>query len=207
MNTSRDNIKQAFFWLMPNGIEILIYVFITGATLILSGVDRLKDLLFVSGDFNPIRLGISGIDLLLTRLVGEKIAGTLSLAIFWALVGVVVNLIWWAGSNVTTEINEDLEFSKYVHPTGVDPQSQIQDFSKKIALRTAVAVIGLLYFNFFISAGLPYVNQNYSKVINNWSTNKDFKSLFIAVTIEILLLHVFVVLTRVMLLRKRVFSR
>ena len=207
MNTSRDNIKQAFFWLMPNGIEILIYVFITGATLILSGVDRLKDLLFVSGDFNPIRLGISGIDLLLTRLVGEKLAGTLSLAIFWALVGVVVNLIWWAGSNVTTEINEDLEFSKYVHPSGVDPQSQIQDYSKKIALRTAVAVIGLLYFNFFISAGLPYVNQRYSKVINSWSTNKDFKTLLIAITIEILLLHVFVVLTRVMLLRKRVFSR
>ena len=207
MNTSRDNIKQAFFWLMPNGIEILIYIFITGATLILSGVDRLKDLLFVSGDFNPIRLGISGIDLLLTRLVGEKLAGTLSLAIFWALVGVVVNLIWWAGSNVTTEINEDLEFSKYVHPSGVDPQSQIQDYSKKIALRTAVAVIGLLYFNFFISAGLPYVNQRYSKVINSWSTNKDFKTLLIAITIEILLLHVFVVLTRVMLLRKRVFSR
>ncbi|MCX6729492.1 MAG: hypothetical protein NTV95_02460 [Candidatus Saccharibacteria bacterium] len=207
MNTSRDNIKQAFFWLMPNGIEILIYIFIAGATLILSGVDRLKDLLFVSGDFNPIRLGISGIDILLTRLVGEKLAGTLSLAIFWALVGVVVNLIWWAGSNVTTEINEDLEFSKYVHPSGVDPQSQIQDYSKKIALRTAVAVIGLLYFNFFISAGLPYVNQRYSKVINSWSTNKDFKTLLIAVTIEILLLHVFVVLTRVMLLRKRVFSR
>ena len=207
MNTSRDNIKQAFFWLMPNGIEILVYIFITGATLILSGVDRLKDLLFVSGDFNPIRLGISGIDLLLTRLVGEKLAGTLSLAIFWALVGVVVNLIWWAGSNVTTEINEDLEFSKYVHPSGVDPQSQIQDYSKKIALRTAVAVIGLLYFNFFISAGLPYVNQRYSKVINSWSTNKDFKTLIIAITIEILLLHVFVVLTRVMLLRKRVFSR
>ncbi len=207
MNTSRDNIKQAFFWLMPNGIEILIYIFITGATLILSGVDRLKDLLFVSGDFNPIRLGISGIDLLLTKLVGEKLAGTLSLAIFWALVGVVVNLIWWAGSNVTTEINEDLEFSKYVHPSGVDPQSQIQDFSKKIALRTAVAVIGLLYFNFFISTGLPHVNQSYSKVINSWSTNKDFKTLLIAIATEILLLHVFVVLTRVMLLRKRVFSR
>jgi hypothetical protein len=207
MNTSRENIKQAFLWLMPNGIEILIYLFITGATLILSGVDRLKDLLFVSGDFNPIRLGISGIDILLTSLVGEKLAGTLSLAIFWALVGVVVNLIWWAGSNVTTEINEDLEFSKYVHPSGVDPQSQIHDFSKKIALRTAVAVIGLLYFNYFISTGLPHVNQSYSKVINNWSTNKDIKTLLIAIATEILLLHVFVVLTRVMLLRKRVFSR
>jgi hypothetical protein len=144
---------------------------------------------------------------LLTRLVGEKLAGTLSLAIFWALVGVVVNLIWWAGSNVTTEINEDLEFSKYVHPSGVDPQSQIQDFSKKIALRTAVAVIGILYFNYFISTGLPNVNQSYSKVINNWSTNKDIKALLIAIATEILLLHVFVVLTRVMLLRKRVFSR
>lgn len=207
MNTSRENIKQVIFWLMPNGIEILIYLFITGATLILSGVDRLKDLLFVSGDFNPIRLGISGIDILLTSLVGEKLAGTLSLAIFWALVGVVVNLIWWAGSNVTTEINEDLEFSKYVHPSGVDPQSQIHDFSKKIALRTAVAVIGLLYFNYFISTGLPHVNQSYSKVINNWSTNKDIKTLLIAIATEILLLHVFVVLTRVMLLRKRVFSR
>lgn len=207
MNTSRDNIKQAFLWLLPNGIEIVIYIFITGATLILSGVDRLKDLLFVSGDFNPIRLGISGIDLLLTNLVGEKLAGTLSLAIFWALVGVLVNLIWWAGSNVTTEINEDLEFSKYVHPSGVDPQSQIQDFMKKSALRTAVAVLGILYFNYFISTGLPHVNKNYSKVIGDWSTNKDIKTLLLTIATEILLLHVFVVLTRVMLLRKRVFSR
>ena len=78
---------------------------------------------------------------------------------------------------------------------------------KKAALRTAVAVLGILYFNYFISTGLPHVNRNYSKVISDWSTNKDVKTLLLTIATEILLLHVFVVLTRVMLLRKRVFSR
>ena len=207
MQTSREKIQQAFLWLLPNGIEILFYTFITIVTLILSGVDRLKDLLFVSGDFNPIRIAIAGIDTLLTRVVGERVAASLSLAIFWALIGIVVNILWWFGSNVTTEINNDLAFSKYVHPKGVDPQSQLREFLKKAALRTTVAVIGLLYFNYFISTGLPHVNSNFSNVIKNWSTNKDIKLLATTILTELLLLHVFVVLSRIMLLRKKVFSR
>lgn len=207
METSREKIKQAFLWLLPNGIEILFYIFITGATLILSGVDRLKDLLFVSGDFNPIRLAISGIDSLLQQVVGEKIAGSLSLAVFWALIGILVNLLWWLGSNVTTEINNDLAFSKYVHPQGVDPDSQIRDFMKRAALRTSVAVVGLLYFNYFVSTGLPQINSNFSTVIKNWSTTKDIQLLLTSILLEILLLHIFVVLSRVMLLRKRIFAR
>ena len=207
MQTSREKIQQAFLWLLPNGIEILFYTFITIVTLILSGVDRLKDLLFVSGDFNPIRIAIAGIDTLLTRVVGERVAASLSLAIFWALIGIVVNILWWFGSNVTTEINNDLAFSKYVHPKGVDPQSQLREFLKKAALRTTVAVIGLLYFNYFISTGLPHVNSNFSNVIKNWSTNKEIKLLVTTILTELLLLHVFVVLSRIMLLRKKVFSR
>jgi hypothetical protein len=207
MQTSREKIQQAFLWLLPNGIEILFYTFITIVTLILSGVDRLKDLLFVSGDFNPIRIAIAGIDTLLTKVVGERVAASLSLAIFWALIGIVVNILWWFGSNVTTEINNDLAFSKYVHPKGVDPQSQLREFLKKAALRTTVAVIGLLYFNYFISTGLPHVNSNFSNVIKNWSTNKEIKLLVTTILTELLLLHVFVVLSRIMLLRKKVFSR
>jgi len=207
MDSTRQKITQAFIWLMPNGVEVLFYTFITGATLILSGIDRIKDLLFVSGDFNPIRLAISGIDTALQQVVGERVAASLSLAIFWGLVGVIVNIVWWLGSNVTTEINNDLAFSKYVHPSGVDPQSQLRDFLKKAALRTTVAVIGLLYFNYFISTGLPNVNRNFSEVIKNWSNSKDIRLLLTTIATEIVLLHIFVVLSRIMLLRKRIFVR
>ena len=207
MENSRDKIQQAFLWLLPNGIEVLFYIFITGATMILSGVNRLKDLLNFSEDFNPIRLAVSGIDSARTSIVGEKVAASLSLAVFWALIGILVNLLWWIGSNVTTEINNDLAFSKYVHPTGVDPQSQLRDFLKKAALRTTVAVIGLLYFNYFISTALPHVNSNFNKVFTNWSNEKDIKTLIVTILTELLLLHIFVVLSRIMLLRKRIFSR
>jgi len=207
MENSRDKIQQAFLWLLPNGIEVLFYIFITGATMILSGVNRLKDLLNFSEDFNPIRLAVSGIDSALTKIVGEKVAASLSLAVFWALIGILVNLLWWIGSNVTTEINNDLAFSKYVHPTGVDPQSQLRDFLKKAALRTTVAVIGLLYFNYFISTALPHINSNFNRVFTNWSNEKDIKTLIVTILTELLLLHIFVVLSRIMLLRKRIFSR
>ena len=207
METSREKIQQAFLWLLPNGIEVLFYVFITGITMILSGVNRLKDLLFVSGDFNPIRIAVAAIDSVLTKIVGERVAASLSLAIFWAMIGVIVNILWWLGSNVTTEISNDLAFSKYVHPKGVDPQSQLREFLKKAALRTTVAIVGLLYFNYFISTGLPHINQNFSNVFSNWSNNKDFKTLALTILTELLLLHIFVVLSRIVLLRKRIFSR
>lgn len=207
MDTSLHRFKLLFLWLLPSGIEIAFYIFITAVSFLASSMDIVRELLFVSGDFNPIRSAIASIDTLLQNFVGERIAGSLSLAIFWGIVGLFVNLLWWLGSNFSTELSNDLVFSKYVHPSNADPKSHLREFFQRTFIRTTVAIIAIIYTNFFFSQGLPRISATYADVIANWSTTKDIKSAIVAIIAEIVMLHIFVVLARLLLLRKTVFDR
>jgi len=207
MDLSRKRLHLALLWILPSGIEIALYIFLVAVTFAVSGMDVVRSLLFVSGDFNPIRLGVASIDVLLQRFVGEKIAGSLSLGIFWAIVGLIVNVLWWLGSNFSTELSNDLVFSKYVHPRDTNPRAQLREFIERTVIRTCVAIIAIIYINFFFSQGLPRVTANFAEVINNWSTYKDIKTILITSVAQIFMLHIFVVLTRLILLRKQIFDR
>lgn len=203
--TKQNSYIQMLLWLTPSLMELAIYVFITLVTLFLSGQEYIKQSLFVSGDFNPIQAGISSIDLLLQNVVGEKVAGSLSLAIFWGLVGLGVNLIWWVGSNFSTELTNDLVFSKYVHPKDADPKTPLREFIEKTAFRTIAALIAIVYTNLYISDFLPRITTRMSYFIENWSTSKDWASLILAILSQIFLLHIFTILFRLVLLRKQIF--
>lgn len=207
MAITKKRIQHLLLWLLPSGIEVAFYVFITAVTFLVSGLDIVKELLFVSGDFNPIRSAILWIDTILQNFVGEKIAGSLSLAIFWGIIGLIVNLIWWLGSNFSTELSNDLVFSRYVHPRNTDPKSPLREFVERTFIRTTVAIIGIIYINFFLSQGLPRVSANFAEVIKNWSTSKEYMNIIINVVAEIMMLHMFVILTRLLLLRKQIFDR
>lgn len=206
MNDRKTNFQYVLMWLVPTGVELAVYIFITFFTIILCSQDIINNLLFASGDFNPIRAGIASIDSLLQHFLGEKVAGSLSLGIFWGTVGLVVNLLWWLGSNFSTELNNDLVFSKYVHPKDADTKTQLREFIEKTIIRTSVAVITLLYANFFISQGLPHIATRYADIISNWDLALQWWPMLVTILSEIIMLHIFVVLTRIILLRKQVFS-
>jgi hypothetical protein len=207
MDTTLNRFKLLGLWLLPSGIELAFYIFITAVTFVASSMDVVRDLLFVTGDFNPIRSAIAFIDTLLQNFVGERIAGSLSLAIFWGIIGLIVNLIWWLGSNFSTELSNDLVFSKYVHPSNSDPKSHLREFLQRTIIRTTVAIIAIVYTNYFLSQGLPRISATFADVINNWSATKDYLSAIVAIIAEIVMLHMFIVLARLLLLRKQIFDR
>lgn len=207
MDTTLKRFKLLGLWLLPSGIELAFYIFITAVTFVVSSMDIVRDLLFVTGDFNPIRSAIAFIDTLLQNFVGERIAGSLSLAIFWGIIGLIVNLIWWLGSNFSTELSNDLVFSKYVHPSNADPKSHLREFLQRTIIRTTVAIIAIVYTNYFLSQGLPRISATFADVINNWSTSKDYLSALVAIIAEIVMLHMFIILARLLLLRKQIFDR
>lgn len=207
MNSTMYRIKQILLWILPSITEVFIYIFIALLTLLVSNADIVKNLLFVTEDFNPIRSSIATIDMLLQNLVGEKVAGSLSLAIFWGIVGLFVNLLWWLGSNFSTELSNDLVFSKYVHPEHSDPRAQLKDFIQRTFIRTSVFIVVVLFINFFVSQGLPRLSTRFADIIKNWQNYKDILGILYTIVLEVFMLHIFVVLTRFLLLRKRVFDR
>lgn len=206
MEPRATRFQQALLWLLPTGIEIAIYIFITGVTFVLSSIEMVRNALYFTEDFNPIRAAIASIDLLLQNFVGERIAGSLSLAIFWGAVGLVVNIIWWLGSNFSTELSNDLVFSKYVHPKDTDPTSQLKQFIERTFIRAGIAIVAILYLNFFIRIGLPSISSNYSDIISNWSEKKEIGLIIVTIFKQIIMLHIFVILARLITLRKQVFN-
>lgn len=206
MNNSENNFKYVLLWLVPTGVEIAVYFFITFFTIVLCSQDIINNVLFATGDFNPIRAGIASIDSLLQHILGEKVAGSLSLGIFWGAVGLIVNLLWWLGSNFSTELNNDLVFSKYVHPRDTDPKSQLREFTERTLIRTAVAVVAILYTNFVLSQGLPRIATRFADILKDWSFSTQLWPMVLTIFFEILMLHAFVVLARMILLRKQIFS-
>ena len=206
MNNFLEKTKNVVLWLTPSGVEIAFYIFLTFATFVLSSFDLVKSSLSVTGDFNPIRSGIGVVDSLLQHFVGEKVAGSLSLAIFWGLIGLTVNVIWWLGSNFSTELNNDLVFSKYVHPKDTDPREQLRVFAIRTFIRTIVAISGILYLNFFLSDGLPRLSTRYAAVIGSWSNSQQYLLATTTILFQILMLHIFIVLIRLILLRKKAFD-
>ncbi len=206
MDEHKTKLRHFLDWVLPTPAEVTVYVMLTALTIFLCSQDFIDSILFATGDFNPLRYGISLVDYGLQRLVGERIAGSLSLAIFWGLVGLLVNLLWWVWSTFSTELNNDLVYSRYVHPKDTDPKAQLNDFIKRTVIRTSVAVIGIVYLNFVVSSGWPRVSNAFADIMRGWSGNADVLLLTLTALGEILMLHFMVIITRLVVLRKRVFD-
>lgn len=207
METQKNRIFQALLWFLPTWLELALYVFISGATVVISNLVSLKQFFYVGDDFNPISSAIDSINLLVAQVVGERIAGSLSLAIFWGLVGVGINIIWVVVANFSTELNNDLVFSNYVHPKTADPKEPLRDFTRRFIFRFGVTLVFLFYCNFVFQAVAPSITTKYAYLIKHWSEQAQYGSLALAILSQIFVLHGFVVLTRLLLLKKQVFNR
>ncbi len=206
LSEHKNRITQILIWLTPTTLEVCLYLFIGVATIALSNISLVRDVLYATGDFNPIGSAVDSITQLLERLVGERVAGSLSLAIFWGLVGLVINGLWWVASNFSTELNNDLVFSNYVHPKNYDPKSPLREFLSRSIFRAAMAIVFFFYINFVVREALPHLTTRFNQIIAHWDKHKTISGLIFGVLAEILMLHTFVVLTRLMLLRKQVFN-
>lgn len=202
MNEHKEDIKAVLGWLVPSGTQVAVYVFIVFFTAVLCSQETINELFFSQNDFNPIRGIIGYIDTALQKIAGEKVAGALSLGIFWGAIGLLVNFIWWVGSSFSTELSNDLVFSKYVHPRGADQKAPIREFVIRAAIRAIAGIAGILYLNFVISSGLPSIADRFAEIFNDWDLGLQWQSLLIAIFLELIMLHGIVVLTRVMLLRR-----
>lgn len=206
MDHHTSTTKKIIFWLAPTPAQVISYLILTVLTVFLSSQDFIGHILFVSGDFNPIRAGIGLVDMGLSRIIGVRLAASLSLAVFWGLVGLAVNLLWWAGSSFSTELNNNILYSKYVHPRDVSPHAQLEEFIKRTAIRTIAAVSGILYFNFVLSSGLPTIAERLATIVYTWNFATDWFTMAGYVLSEVVMLHLIVILTRFVLLRSRVFG-
>jgi hypothetical protein len=73
-------------------------------------------------------------------------------------------------------------------------------------VRTTVAVIGLVYVNFVISRGWPAISNRFAAITSDWDISHPWAGIILTILSEMLMLHLLVVITRLVLLRKKVFD-
>lgn len=206
MSITAQQIKLAVLWVLPTPLEIFIYVFITAVAFALSNVSFIRDVLFAPSDFNLQTAVLGSINDLLQRLVGERIAASLSLAFFWGLVGMLVYVVLWLGQNFSTEFSNDLAMTKYVHPRGADPASPLRNFISLTMFRIVIFIIFVFYINLCIRVLVPLWLTQFRDVIQNWPKSEYFLDAAMAAAGQIVMLHGTVVFARLLFLRKRLFT-
>ncbi len=193
-------------WLLPTTIEVAIYILITLITVVVFNTDFIRDFLLVPENFSLQTALLGSVEKWLAKLVGENIAATLITGIFWAIVGIAVYFALRVFGNFSQVLGNDLMVTRYMHPRGDDTYSPLKALFLRIVFHVIFAIVFVLYINFFINRLLSYFSDNLAGIPFNWSDASNLLSLGKIILVEIAALHIFVVLTRLLLLRKRVFG-
>lgn len=206
MSFKAQQTKLAIIWILPTALEVFVYTFIAVMTFALSNLSVFKKSLFLPSHFSPYHDVINSISGLVERVFGERIAGSLSLGIFWGLVGMVVYVLIWLLQNFSTELSNDLAMTKYVVPRGGDPESPLRDFISTTVFRVLTVILLIFYTSLVFKVLLPRQLSAYQGLLLNWPDSHYFIKAFIAIIGQMLTLHGFVVFARLILLRKRIFG-
>lgn len=197
-------IKQILSWLAPTGAEVFIYLFIAVASLVLSNADFFKELLLVPRDFSPLESGGNWLNTLVENWLGERAAGV-STAIFWGVIGAVVYLLFWLATNFKTELGNDLAITHWAHPANTDAKSPLKIFIETMVVRLLAVYLLLIYISYLLNRAWPSWAENYSAAWDNWPQWKYIWSAILTVVAQMVVLHGFVVLSRLIFLKKRLF--
>ena len=191
---------------MPSGSQLLITIIFGILTMLFSNVDFFKNFIYVPDNFNLLTAMLDSLDSLIEALVGDQIARSGVVAIFWALTGLLVYILIWLTLNFSNELGNDLATTKYVHPKNVDTRSPLRDLVSKISFQAMSLALLVFYINFLLTVLLPYVGDMFRNTIDQWPSLESFKYLCLGMITELITLHVFVILVRALTLRKRIFG-
>jgi hypothetical protein len=203
----KSKIQQILLWLVPSSTEMIVFSSFVVLTIIASNASFLREFLYTPKDFNAIELVLTSINDLLQRFVGDTITSSGVVAIFWALVGLLVYLIIWVAMNFSTELDNDLAMTRYVHPAGVDTKQPLRSLVAKTIFRAGAIVVLVFYINVVVIALMPYFGGLFYEAGLVWFGTESLKLVVQGSVLMIISLHFFAVLVRAVVLRKRIFDR
>lgn len=206
MEDKRSRLIEVTRWFWPSWSDTLVYVAISLLTLALSGLSFIHQILYAQENIDIIDAVLGSISTLVERTIGFTMASSGSVAFFWALVGFVIYIIIWLGINFSTELDNDLAITKYVHPRNVDLHSPLRDLISRTIFRVVVFVVLLFYINLFLAVLLPHFNNIFRSTISAWPHPAVLWRGASGIIEQVIAMHILVTLFRLLLLRKKVFD-
>lgn len=206
MQNQKSKFMALLTWLLPSGSEWVIGITFTFVTLAVSNSVVFRDMIFVPQDFQVKTAALDSLSTLIESVFGDQIARSGVVAIFWAIVGLLVYILIWLGLNFSNELGNDLAVTKYVHPRNIDTHSPLRDLISKILFQFVALFVLIFYINLMVGTLLPYIGGMFKTTIQQWPSKISTKYAIFGFVAEIVALHAFVVLVRALTLRKRIFG-
>ncbi len=198
--------NQVVSWVLPTAVEIFIYVILAAMTIVALNSDFIRSYLLIPDSFSLQTALLGSLEDYLADLIGTKMAATVITGTFWALVGVIVYAVLRIFGNFSSELSNDLVVTKYMHPQGDDTYYPLKRLLLRVVFHILMAILVVVYINLFIGQFLPYLSGSLAGISVNWNDIPSLLEIAKIVLIEIAALHLFVILTRLLVLRRRVFG-
>jgi hypothetical protein len=151
----RPSEEHAYDILLPTPAEAISYAVISALTLILQNVQVLRDYLAVPGKLHFGSSILGALNRWLDKLVGENIANTISLSLFWVVVGIGIYFLIEGLIVIFNELGEDIRERTYIWPKGADKNTDLRHFARRSIFRMTVAVILIIYLIKVVGFFLP----------------------------------------------------
>lgn len=206
MKNQNSKLMPILSWLLPSGVELAISSALCALTITVSNASFFRDLVYLPKTFELKSAVLDSFNNLLVRLVGDSIARSAVVAIFWAVVGLIVYIFIWLSINVSSEIGNDLATTKYMHPRNVDTHSPLRNFLSRISFQFGALFVFVAYANLAIGVLLPYSGGLLRATMREWPSTQAIEYAVLGIVGELVVLHVFVILIRALVLRKRIFG-
>lgn len=197
--------KALVLWLLPSWGEFFSQGAIAILTAILANLSFINSSLSVPSDFHAGLLTANAINALLNKVLGQQVSASLASGVFFALVGLFIYVIFWLLANFSSEVGNDISVTGYVHPKGVDTQSPLRNFVSRTAFRASAALLLTFYVGLILTTLLLAWIFRYQQVVAFWPNINHLINGVLTIIAQTFALHIFIVLIRMVLLKKRLF--
>lgn len=206
MDSQNTKFKSIILWLLPSGTGFVIYLSLCGLTLATSNATFFRNLFYIPQNFQLQSAVLDSIGNLVEHLVGDQIARSAVVAIFWAVVGLFVYVLIWMLMNYSDDLGSDLAATKYMHPRNFNTKSALHEFISRSLFKIVVFFILVFYINFTIGVFTPHIGHLYRVAIQQWPQFMSIVNAFVGICIQFFMIHFMVVLARLLTLRRRIFG-
>ncbi|HSX44801.1 MAG TPA: hypothetical protein VLF39_01655 [Candidatus Saccharimonadales bacterium] len=203
---NRNKLLAIVSWLLPSGSGVIIYFLTSVLTLSLSNANYFRSFFDLPQNFHFKNALLDSINNLVQRFVGDHIARSAIVALFWALVGLLVYMVIWVMINYSDEIGNDLAVTKYMHPRNSDTRSPLRGLIVRIAFQVIALIILIIYLNMVINVIIPRIGNLYRQSIHQWPSLQSVGHGSLGLLCEFVALHLIILLARLLTLRKRIFG-
>lgn len=198
----RAKIYGYIRWIAPDAVNFLVYSVVIFLTFLFSNLSGIQNLFKYTDIKNSTLEAITNY---LDRFLPENLAANMATFIFWAFIGLIVYLVIFFIANFTTDLKDDLSVDKYVYPQGVDKYGRLKNFIFQNTERIFGIFVLIFYLNLIFDHFLPRWTYTYNQAVAEWPIDKELSvKILLTFLAEFIFLHVFIILMRLILMRKRV---